>query len=171
MKVLITGGGGFVGSNLVHVFRTAGDDVLAPSSSELDVTDEAAVLAYAEEHRPDAIVHAAIWNAFAGLLSDRRRAWDSFVGATSAVTDAADAVGARMVLVSTDWVFDGTQGPAAEDDPPAIRLNVLSNASMVGACSARHGVTAWPTGWDGNWRRADAWRLTTFCRFVPSALE
>ena len=68
--------------------------------------------------RPDAIVHAAIWNAFAGLLSDRRRAWDSFVPATRHVVDAANAVGAHVVLVSTDWVFDGTQGPAAEDEPP-----------------------------------------------------
>lgn len=118
MKVLITGGGGFVGSNLVHVFTSAGDTVLAPTHAELDLTDEKATRAYVAAHAPDAIVHAAIWNAFAGLLSDRRRAWASFVGATRTLTDAANACEARMLLVSTDWVFDGTQGPAAEDDPP-----------------------------------------------------
>jgi dTDP-4-dehydrorhamnose reductase len=116
--VLITGARGFVGSNLVHVFADAGDTVLGPARAELDVTDREATTAYVAEHAPDAIVHAAIWNAFDGLLSDRRRAWDSFVGATRNVTDAANAAGARMVLVSTDWVFDGTQGPAAEDAPP-----------------------------------------------------
>jgi dTDP-4-dehydrorhamnose reductase len=116
VKVLVTGGRGFVGSNLVHVLRE--DEVLAPSHAELDLEDRAATDAYVREHAPDAIVHAAIWNAFAGLLSDRRRAWSSFVDATRNVTDAANAVGARIVLVSTDWVFDGTQGPAAEDDPP-----------------------------------------------------
>jgi dTDP-4-dehydrorhamnose reductase len=118
VRVLVTGARGFVGSNLVHVFAQAGDEVLGPSRDELDVTDGAATDAYVREHAPDAVVHAAIWNAFEGLLSDRRRAWASFVEATRHVTDAANAVGARMVLVSTDWVFDGTQGPAAEDDPP-----------------------------------------------------
>jgi dTDP-4-dehydrorhamnose reductase len=107
-----------VGSNLVHVFGEAGDEVLAPSHADLDLEDRGATDAYVREHAPGAIVHAAIWNAFAGLLSDRRRAWSSFVDATRNVTDAANAVGARVVLVSTDWVFDGTQGPAAEDDPP-----------------------------------------------------
>ena len=52
------------------------------------------------------------------MLSDRRRAWDAYVGATRNVVDAANAVGAHIVLVSTDWVFDGTQGPAPEDAPP-----------------------------------------------------
>jgi dTDP-4-dehydrorhamnose reductase len=118
VRVLVTGARGFVGSNLVHVFAQARDEVLGPARAELDVTDRAATAAYVREHEPEAIVHAAIWNAFEGLLSDRRRAWESFVGATRNVADAANAVGARTVLVSTDWVFDGTQGPAREDEPP-----------------------------------------------------
>ena len=61
-------------------------------------------------------MHAAIWNALAGLLTDRRRAWAGYVEATRNGVDAAS--GAHVVLVSTDWVFDGTQGPADEDDPP-----------------------------------------------------
>jgi dTDP-4-dehydrorhamnose reductase len=68
--------------------------------------------------RPDAIVHAAIWNAPAALERDRARAWAGYVGATRNVTDAANAAGIPVVLVSTDWVFDGTQGPAAEGEPP-----------------------------------------------------
>ncbi len=68
--------------------------------------------------RPDAIVHAAIWNDPRGLLANRRKAWESYVGATRNVVDAANAVDAQVVLISTDWVFDGTQGPADEDQPP-----------------------------------------------------
>jgi dTDP-4-dehydrorhamnose reductase len=102
----------------VHVFRRRGAQVIAPGHAEVDLTDPRAAALSIGEARPDAVVHAAIWNAFAGLLSDRRRAWESFVGATRNVVDAANAHGAHVVLVSTDWVFDGTQGPAAEGDPP-----------------------------------------------------
>src|SRR6185437_4911606 len=50
--------------------------------------------------------------------SDRRRAWEAYVGATRNVVAAANAIDAHVVLVSTDWVFDGTQGPATESEPP-----------------------------------------------------
>jgi len=118
VRIYLTGASGFVGSNLTYVFERRGAEVIGPSHADVDLTDPDAVLRSVRDAKPDAIVHAAIWNAFAGLLSDRRKAWDSFVVATRSVVDAANAVGAHVVLISTDWVFDGTQGPAAEDDPP-----------------------------------------------------
>jgi dTDP-4-dehydrorhamnose reductase len=118
MRIYLTGASGFVGSNLAYVLERHGDDVIGPSHADVDLTDAGAVRRSIADSRPDAVIHAAIWNAFAGLLSDRRRAYDSFVTATRHVVDAANAAGAQIVLISTDWVFDGTQGPAAEDDPP-----------------------------------------------------
>ena len=106
MRVLVTGGSGFVGSHLVHVLSEH-CDVLAPSHAELDLTRQV-------PPKVDAIVHAAIWNDPAGLLSDRRRAWAGYVEATRNVVRS----GSHVVLISTDWVFDGTQGPAIEDEPP-----------------------------------------------------
>jgi dTDP-4-dehydrorhamnose reductase len=114
MRVLLTGASGFVGSNLRHVFEGHDAEVVAPDHAELDLTDGPRVRRAVAAARPDAIVHAAIWNDPAGLLSDRRRAWAGYVGATRNVV----ATGVPVVLVSTDWVFDGTQGPAAEDEPP-----------------------------------------------------
>ena len=67
---------------------------------------------------PDAIVHTAIWNDPAGLISDRRRAWDAYVGATRNVVDAANRAHAHVVLISTDWVFDGIDAPVDECEPP-----------------------------------------------------
>jgi dTDP-4-dehydrorhamnose reductase len=118
MRIYVTGASGFVGSNLAYVFEQHGAQVVRPSHEQVDLTDPVAVERSVAATRPDAIVHAAIWNAFAGLLSERRRAWDNFVPATRHVVDGANAVGAHVVLISTDWVFDGTQGPAAEDEPP-----------------------------------------------------
>jgi dTDP-4-dehydrorhamnose reductase len=116
MRIYVTGGSGFVGSNLVRVFADRGAEVIAPTHAELDLTDPRATARSLAAARPDAIVHAAIWNGFGDLLSDRRRAWDSFVGATRNVVAAAGS--AHVVLVSTDWVFDGTQHAATEDEPP-----------------------------------------------------
>src|SRR5206468_5697623 len=114
MRVFLTGASGFVGSNLRHAFEERGAEVLAPGHAEVDLTDRGRLLRWARDARPDAIVHCAIWNDLAGLR-DRRRAWREYVEATRNVVDAADA---HVVLVSTDWVFDGTRGPAAEDEPP-----------------------------------------------------
>jgi dTDP-4-dehydrorhamnose reductase len=119
VKVFLTGASGFVGSNVAHVFgERHGAEVVAPGHEHVDLTKPGLVKRTVAASRPDAIVHAAIWNDPAGLLRDRRRAWESYVGATRNVVDAANAAGVPVVLISTDWVFDGTQAPAAENDPP-----------------------------------------------------
>jgi dTDP-4-dehydrorhamnose reductase len=119
MRIWLTGASGFVGSNLAQVFgERHGAEVIAPTHADVDLTDAALVRRAVQATRPDAIVHAAILNDFNNLTVRRHAAWDAYVGATRHVVDAANAAGAHVVLISTDWVFDGTQGPAAEDEPP-----------------------------------------------------
>ena len=114
----MTGGRGFFGSNLVPVLESHGAEVVAAASGEVDVTDAAAVTRSVRDAAPDALVHCAILNDFARLYSDRAAAWAAYVGATRNVVDAANTTGAHVVLISTDWVFDGTQRRATEDEPP-----------------------------------------------------
>lgn len=119
MRIWVTGASGFVGSNFAHVFSARHDaEVVAPGHEFVDLTDGRLVRRVVAATRPDAIVHAAIWNDPAGLVGDRRRAWEAYVGATRNVVDAANQVDAQVVLVSTDWVFDGTAGPTNESEPP-----------------------------------------------------
>lgn len=132
MRIYLTGASGFVGSNLAHVFaHERGAEVVAPGHEHVDLTDELVVRRSVLATRPDAIVHAAIWNDPAGLRSDRPRAWDAYVGATRNVVAAANAVDAQIVLISTDWVFDGGQGPAKESEPP----NPINTYGFLKACS------------------------------------
>jgi dTDP-4-dehydrorhamnose reductase len=177
VRVYLTGASGFVGSNLARVFEARGAEVVRPSHAEVDLTDGSAVRESVEAAQPDAIVHAAIWNAFAELTRDRRRAWDSYVGATRHLVRAANAVEARVVLVSTDWVFDGTQGPAAEDEPPnpINAYGFLKAASeLVVSEGAERGTVARIAGVQGlHWERSDAARAQDagFGYFVASLVD
>jgi len=118
VRVFVTGGSGFVGAHVVRVFDAHGAELAAPRHAELDVTNAQAVRDGVVAFEPDAIVHCAILNDFRALYADRRAGWGAYVGATRTLVDAANDAGARMLLVSTDWVFDGTQSLATEQTPP-----------------------------------------------------
>lgn len=167
MRTYLTGGSGLVGSNVARVFAERhGATVLAPghhahdgapTASPVDVSDRAAVMESVHAFGPDVIVHCAILNDHARLRADRRTAWEVYVGATRHLVDAANQVGAKMILVSTDWVFDGEQSHADERTPPnPVNLyGVLKMASeMVVTERARDGAVARLAGVNGvHWAR------------------
>lgn len=193
MRVYVTGGSGFVGSNVVRVFAEhLGADVFVPVQSwrpsgaagelrhrwdVVDVFDPVAVRASVLTERPDAIVHCAILNDFDAMVADRRRAWAAYVGSTRALAQAANEVGAKLVLVSTDWVFDGTQHLADETTPPnPVNLyGVLKMASEIVALEVGHGAAvARVSGVNGvHWARPEAPRAQDrgFGYFVLSLVD
>ena len=131
MRAYVTGGTGFVGSNIVKVFaerhgaavhcpvhRFVPADARGFTTERLDLLDDGAVRASVAAFGPDVIVHSMILNDFAAMYADRELAWRSYVGTTEILAQAADEAGAKLILVSTDWMFDGTQSGADEDTPP-----------------------------------------------------
>ncbi|WP_233963975.1 dTDP-4-dehydrorhamnose reductase [Pectobacterium versatile] len=107
MKVLLTGSNGQLG-RCFQDRLPAGWQVWATDTAELDITDYAKVLAAVKECQPDAIVNAAAYTAVDKAESEPELA--ALVNKTGPenLARAAKKVGARLVHVSTDYVFDGT---------------------------------------------------------------
>lgn len=132
-RVLVTGASGFVGQAVAaSLSALPGADVLATSRSGdrlaavssggtavLDVTDGAAVERAFLDFTPRVVVHCAGTSQVEACEADREACWALNVDATAALAAACRRHGARLVLLSTDFVFDGAAGPYAEDDRPA----------------------------------------------------
>ncbi len=108
MRVLITGAGGQLGTELAAVFSAAGHDVTAATRSQLDVADRDEVLGAITSLQPDAVVHAAAWTAVDDCEGDPDRAWRVNTLGSRHVADGCRRVSAHLCAISTDYVFDGT---------------------------------------------------------------
>jgi dTDP-4-dehydrorhamnose reductase len=131
MKIYLTGGTGFVGSNFLRValevhkaevFAALNKTLLAPRANltmdHVNLIARDDVLNSVREVKPDAIVHMAFFNDLTLAYQDRKAAWQVMVDATQYLLEAARELNIPFIFVSTDWVFDGTQGPANESTPP-----------------------------------------------------
>ena len=120
MKILVTGADGMLGRDLVEVSLAAGHEVRGLARIDLDVTDPERVRDRLEIDRPDVVVNCAAWTDVDGA-EDHPDAADLVNGEGAAnVAEAAASVDARVLYVSSDYVFDGTKGePYVESDPPA----------------------------------------------------
>ncbi len=116
MRIYLTGASGFVGSNLAHVFaQRHGAEVIAPGHEHVDLTDAVVVGASVAATRPDAIVHAAIWNDPGMLRRDWRRAWDVKASSELVITERAQR-GTVARLAGVQGIHRArSQAPRAQD--------------------------------------------------------
>jgi dTDP-4-dehydrorhamnose reductase len=148
VRVLVTGAGGQLGREVV--LRFDGHDLFAADHAMLDVGDRDAVLSAITGFAPDLVVHCGAWTAVDACEADPDRAFRVNALGTRHVVDGARRVGAHVVYVSTDYVFDGTlDRPYVEWDSP--RPQSVYGASKLGGeleVPAEHTVvrTSWVFG-------------------------
>src|SRR5438045_4052679 len=107
MRILLTGGSGQFGRASQ---AAAGHEVLAPGHAQLPIEDVAAVQALVERAAPDWIVHAAAMTDVDACERDPARAHAVNALGCANLAAAAARTGSRLLVVSTDYVFDGRRG-------------------------------------------------------------
>ncbi len=132
MRVLITGASGQLGVDLVRCCEMAGDDVTAASRNDLDIGDRDAVHGAVSSVRPDVVVNCAAWTAVDACEGDPGRAFAENGLAVRWLAEGCDAAGARLVQISTDYVFDGLQASPYTEWDATSPTSVYGSSKLVG---------------------------------------
>lgn len=158
MKYLITGGSGQVGYDCMReILKRDGKAlVVIPTHEDMDITKRDETLRYIEYYKPDVIIHAAAYTNVDKAESNVKDAYDINVNGTSNVVEAAKSVDAKLIYVSTDYVFDGSEDGLYEMDDEAKPINVYGQTKLLGEEIVReypkHFIvrTSWVFGVSGN---------------------
>ncbi|MGQ9566350.1 MAG: dTDP-4-dehydrorhamnose reductase [Candidatus Bathyarchaeales archaeon] len=125
-KIIVTGASGLLGSKLVEIANksyevtpTHSGTSLFMNSIKMDITDFNQVSEVFKQIRPDFVVHTAAMTNVDQCETDRKNAWKTNVQGTENVARMCAKYAAKLVYVSTDYVFDGEKGLYREEDATA----------------------------------------------------
>jgi dTDP-4-dehydrorhamnose reductase len=132
---LVTGAGGMLGTDVVAALRAGGHDVTGLTRTELDVTDPAAALAAVGGH--DVVVNAAAWTAVDDAETHEAEAFAVNAVGAAELARACAATGARLVQVSTDYVFAGDATRPYPEDAPTAPRSAYGRTKLAGEWAVR----------------------------------
>ncbi|OCG41680.1 dTDP-4-dehydrorhamnose reductase [Gilliamella sp. Bif1-4] len=134
MKVLLTGANGQLGHCFKDIFPSDWQ-LLATDSQQLDITDGLVVDNFVALHRPDAIVNAAAYTAVDKAEDEYELAYKVNAVGPKNLATAAKKYHAKLVHVSTDYVFDGTKRSPYLEDDLTNPVNVYGETKRAGELS------------------------------------
>lgn len=137
MKVLVTGTQGQVGWELERALQPMGE-VVALDRAALDLTDILRVRQTLLDHRPRWVINAAAYTQVDQAEDDEGTARRINAEAVEAIATACAEIGATLVHYSTDYVFDGAQAGAYEEDDPPRPLGAYGRTKLQGEDAVRH---------------------------------
>ena len=173
-RVLLTGASGLFGANFLWQYASHYELMAAThrhplktsvaTSLTLDITDGAAVMAAVRRLQPDVIVHAAAMAGVDACEDQPELAMAINAAGPAHLADAAAAVGAALIALSTDYVFDGVRGRYREDDPPNplgvyARTKRLGEEAVLARCPRATVVRTTLYGWNAQPKQSFAERV------------
>lgn len=153
MKILVTGAYGLLGKSCLELARDE-HEVTGLDIDSLDITNGDAVRSCLADFMPQAVLHCAAYTNVDGAEAERQKAWSVNVEGAGWVASAAKKVGAVMVYVSTDYVFDGRAVEPYRESHQTNPLSAYGASKLEGeqrvseACPEKHLIvrTAWLYG-------------------------
>jgi dTDP-4-dehydrorhamnose reductase len=155
MKILVTGSNGLLGQKLSRILEaqpeiqpifTARKNLTYPIKKSvfkiLDIADKAQVHDVITEQKPDVIIHTAAMTQVDDCELQRKECWKQNVLATEYLVEAASAMGAHFVHVSTDFIFDGTAGPLDETAKPGP-VNYYGQSKLAAELAVQNSKLKW----------------------------
>lgn len=133
MKVLVTGSNGLLGQKLVELLLEKPDVELIATGrgpnrlsklrksaiyEEMDISDEAGVMAVISRHKPDVVINTAAQTQVDDCELNKTLCWKLNVSAVEYIVSACKAAGSFLIHLSTDFIFDGESGPYDEEAAP-----------------------------------------------------
>jgi dTDP-4-dehydrorhamnose reductase len=132
MKVVVIGGNGQLGCDLVRAFSSRGAEVASLTREDIEVSDPTSVEAALVKARPEIVVNTAAFHDVEACENDPQRAFavNAFGARNLALSTAKHGI--KLIHLSTDYVFDGEKGqPYVEEDSPCP-LNCYGNSKVSG---------------------------------------
>jgi len=130
VRALVVGALGQLGRELSS--RLGDELAWAGGRDGLDVTDESAVFAFVAQVKPDVVFNATAWNRVDAAEAEAERAFAVNAHAPRTLARAASDVGARLVHVSTDYVFDGSKREPWVESDPVAPLQAYGRTKLAG---------------------------------------
>ncbi len=145
MRMVITGAGGQLGGFLAAEAARQGHEVRAFTSAQWDITDPTAADGIVTAG--DVVVNCAAYTNVDGAESDEERAYAVNAAGPGYIARACERVGARMIHVSTDYVFDGQASRPYEVDDETAPLSVYGRTKLAGEQAVLPEATVVRTAW------------------------
>lgn len=133
MRYLITGGSGQLGYDIIKELESRGEfDYLAPDVNVMDITNKSLVEDIVNAYKPDIIFHCAAYTAVDNAEECKDICYNVNVNGTKNIVESAKKINAKVVYISTDYVFDGTKKSNYEVDDTPNPINYYGYTKFLG---------------------------------------